>query len=130
MVDAGRSESPLSDNERHMILSAYKYFLESRESHGQYQAMTLRKQVATALGYGGFNIWGNSSSLESVKLCKIYESRCSWPSSFCCLATRSITLTLGYEFNTLTGANRCSIGRLVAVNLFHWSEKSYMSILR
>src|SRR5688572_27849390 len=33
-----------------MILSAYKYFSESSEGHGQRQAMTLRKQVATALG--------------------------------------------------------------------------------
>ena len=74
MAGAGRTKSPLTDNERHMILSAYKYTSEPHEGHGQRQAMTLRKQVATALGCGGVNSWGNSCWLESAKRWKIHTA--------------------------------------------------------
>jgi len=47
-----RTQSPLTNNERHMIVSAHKYFSGAQQGTKQRERLPLRKQVAVALGIG------------------------------------------------------------------------------
>lgn len=47
-----RTQSPLTDNERCMIVNLHQYFLCAQQGSTQRQCLTLRKQIATALGIG------------------------------------------------------------------------------
>ena len=52
MSALARMQSPLTDNERCMIISIHEYFSSTEQGAEQRKFLTLRKRVATALGIG------------------------------------------------------------------------------
>ena len=50
MSALARTQSPLTDNERRMIISVHEYFSSAEQGAEQRKFLTLRKRVATALG--------------------------------------------------------------------------------
>jgi len=52
MSALARMQSPLTDNERCMIISIHEYFSSAEQGAEQRKFLTLRKRVATALGIG------------------------------------------------------------------------------